>query len=213
MTAVLEKMQHMLSKLHDVDVGLDVRDYLISKRRRLRMPGALDGIPEQLFVRSYGDDVEVALYVDPDLVRRLNQVDLRHGLRRGALEDFCVALEGVSHFQMVAWRGMHGGQVSALELELQSEVDKFVCAWFLLDPPGHLHAPTGKALWHQIFAAWSLRDDVPASERSRYQAASQAAATYCRGLMQRHMRSPVKNLLGDVRRHYRLGLGEKLAFI
>ncbi len=210
MTAVLGKMQRMLSDLHDVDVGLDVRDYLIGKRRRLRMPGAVDGIPEQLFVRSHGDNVEVALYVDPDIVRRLNKADLRDRLRQGALDDFCVALEGVSHFQMVAWRGMHGGHVSALELELQSEVDKFVCAWLLLDASGRLDAPTGKALWHQIFAAWTLRDDVPAFERSRYQAASQAAATYCKGLMKRHARSTVNNLLGDVRRHYRLGPGEKL---
>ena len=41
--------------------------------------------------------------------------------------DFCLAVEGVSHFIYVALRAADDRGVSQLELELQAEVDKFAC--------------------------------------------------------------------------------------
>ena len=59
--------------------------------------------------------------------RTSNATIPRSTLDEANFADFCLAVEGVSHFVYVALRAARERPVSPLELELQAEVDKFAC--------------------------------------------------------------------------------------
>ena len=66
------------------------------------------------------------MYLERELLERLDQNDPLTRLDRDNLADFWSALEGVSHFTYYAWNAARDKSVSLFELELQAEVDKFV---------------------------------------------------------------------------------------
>jgi len=202
-------LQSLIESLHDVRSELDVREYLIDDSVRAEIPGAQPDIPEQLFVRESEEGPEIALYLAEEITSALHEDDPMERLHTGNLEAFCIGLEGVSHFVMLVHRAQHGHQVSALELELQAEVDKFVSAWLLLGEQGVDMRASANALARQIFDAYTIHDSVPNDEIDRYHAATRAARRYCRGLSRRCPGDP-KMIRRDVRKYYRQGLSEKM---
>ena len=124
--AVLPGIQLLLEELNAVSTDLDVCEYIVPPEIKDSIPGALDSVPEQLFIAEIGDEMELALYIDPRILTALQYDRPEARLHNGNLENFCIALEGVSHFVKVVWSAQCGREVSALELEIQAEVDKFV---------------------------------------------------------------------------------------
>ncbi len=78
-------------------------------------------------VKQETDALALALFVDAAVVANLERHDPGVALHDGNFADFCLAVEGVSHFVYVALRAAGDRPVSPLELELQAEVDKFAC--------------------------------------------------------------------------------------
>ncbi len=214
--AVLTELQRRIESLHDVQSNLDVAAYMVDDELRRDIPGARDGLPEQLFVSIYEGAVEMALYVAPSIVAQLERDPPHACLHAGNLESFCIALEGVSHFVMVAWRAQHNLTVSALELEIQAEVDKFVAAWFMLAEQRGEGNPAAQAfasaLHTQIFRKWELREALPAEEMDRYVLASRVAADFCTLLARKHARdfSPGR-VMRDTRAFFRSSLADKVS--
>ncbi len=112
---------------------------------------------------------------------------------------------------LYAFRASHELSVSALELELQAEVDKFVSSWLLLEEQGLARESGANQLAKRIFDEYVLRPEVADDEVERYHTASRAARGYCTKLVKRYARDSGRNrLTTDVRRYYRQGLAEKL---
>lgn len=205
------QLQASIEALHDVETGLDVRDFIIDDSVREGIPGARQGIPEQLFIRETPEAVDLALYIAPDVVAQLEADPPSQRLHGGNLEAYCIALEGVSHFVLYTWRAVQTLQVSALELELQAEVDKFVTAWLLLAEQGAPRDTAAAQLKKQLFERYELRPELEPEEASRYHTATKAAASYCERLVKRYARDPEpRRIYADVRGYYRRGLLEKL---
>jgi len=74
----------------------------------------------------------MSLYLDPELLERLDRADPMERLHDGNVADYWTALEGVSHFLYLAWNAGHDKPVSLLELEMQAEVDKYVASYWLM---------------------------------------------------------------------------------
>lgn len=211
MKPILGELQLTIESLHAVETGLDVLDYIVDDEVRREIPGAREGIPEQLFVRECEEGIDVALYVAPAVVEQLERDPPRERLHAGNIEAYCIALEGVSHFVMFAWRAQMSRPVSALELEIQAEVDKFVTAWLLLSDQGAPRHVTASVLARRLFVNYELREEVAPEEVGRYQMATRVAATYCDRLARRYGRDARPDRIrDDVRRFYRRGLAEKL---
>jgi hypothetical protein len=213
--SVLAHLQRQLQSLHDVDIGLDVDAYAIDATVHAQMPGAVQGLVEQLFVRDDGEQVELALYVARPVLQKLRSRgpnSTRTLLDAHSLEPYCIALEGVSHFIYVAWRAQVGRPVTALELELQAEVDKFICCWLMILQRRAHPTLTVAALRQQLFAQCVLRDEVPADEHDRYTTAHWAARRFCSQLVAQHGERPaVHTLVAAARAYFRRGLPDKLA--
>ena len=208
---VLRRLSRDLQALHDLELDLDVVDFLVDDQVRAALPGAQLQLPEQLFVRDGGDATEISLYIAPQIIAQLEADDPALRLHSGNLAAFCVVVEGLSHLLLLAWRCEHGQRISALELELQAEVDKFVCAWLLLTRQGMARARAAQLLTRQLFMAYHLAPGLSRDEVQRYGTASQAAAQYCARLSRCFGQDrSSQRIIKDLRSFMRRGLPDKL---
>ena len=216
MSTVLRGMQSLLGRLYDVEVHYDVNDFLVTDRRELR-----DIIPcndtrileEELLLAEGADGAGVALYLDPGLLKRLENADPLGSLTESNLADYCTALEGVSHFVYTTWRLHRGAPVSLLELETQAEVDKYAATVFLI---AHQQGGTYPAQVHpRLFDRVSFDSRLEPEQYARYRTAHRCAANYCRRLERRFVQrgeARIEALLRELRKFYRLGSASKLAY-
>ena len=108
-------VQRGLERLYRIETELDVRDFLIDAAARdaiaahpARSAGAqapMRAPREQLLVSERDGDLELALFLDERVLANLRAHDPRAGLDDRNLADFLLAVEGVSHFVYLVWRG------------------------------------------------------------------------------------------------------------
>ena len=168
--------------------------------------------PEQLLINEQEDYLDISLYLDQSLLKQLHQDNPFVLLHDGNLEPYWIAVEGVSHFLYVAWRANYDRQVSQLELELQAEIDKYVCTENLLRQQAQ--DINSRALWNKLFKNFYLRDHLDLEQIKRYQQANEYAGQYCRQLSEELGRK--KDTLAcykQLRRFYRLSQHAKMAHI
>jgi hypothetical protein len=131
---LLRELQALLARINDAAVAEDVCDYLITDRAQLHRwhaPSAAAATPEALLVAEQDGALDLGLYLDAALLERLRASAPLECLDDDNLEDFCTALEGVSHFNCVAWSAARGWSVSLLGLEMQAEIDKYAATVLL----------------------------------------------------------------------------------
>lgn len=215
MTArALERLETLLTDIYDLDIGCRVEDFLVTDRQQL--PGECRDAPgdEQLFVGTVNDELCMSLYLDPELLERLDRQDPHDDLNQDNLADCWTALEGVSHFLCVAHNAGNDRPVSRLVLELQAEIDKYVASVALMrlqQPrrfPAELHT--------LLFRRARVDPALAAGHEPLYRRASRQAARYCTRLEPRLRALCGREdgtWLGDLRRFYRLSDFGKLRYI
>jgi hypothetical protein len=212
---VLRSLQNLLGRLYDVELSYDVYDFLVTDRgamsgvERLNEKRALD---EELLIAETSDGAGVALYIDAELLKRLEAADPRRALDESNLADYCTALEGVSHFVYSIWGLERDLPVSLLELETQAEVDKYAVTVFLMAEqlggstfPRHVHA--------RLFGRVSFDERLEPDQFERYRTAHALAAHYCRRLERRFVDrgvARVEAMVRELRGFYRLRHAAKL---
>ena len=203
--SVLTRLQLGLEALYRVETRLDVDAFVIDEEQRQKS-GVARAPREQLLVRESADELSMALFVDAKAIENLERHDPAQGLHAANFADFCLAVEGVSHFIYLALCAAVERRVSQLELELQAEVDKFACC-VLMDP-------NADDLRRRLFQDVSFAEDLAPGERERYRTANDEADRYA-GALQRQFVEPDRlgDMLADLRRFYRLGLRDKLSHI
>jgi len=209
----IRPLQHHLEYIYGVSVPLDVDDFLITDPELARRLGDADQreTPEKLLIsQDQEDQVDIALYLDSELVARINADDPLAQLHDDNLVDFCTALEGVSHFLYLTWNFTLSREVRPLELEMQAEVDKYIAIAILLSRQCQGRVPA--RLRHWLFERCHFDEALAAVESRRYQEANRYAAKYCYQLEQRYLRreAPPTALIQDLRTFYRLGLQDKI---
>jgi hypothetical protein len=212
---VLRSLQSLLARLYDVDITYDVYDFLVTDRDAMSTAERGDerrDLDEELLIAETADGAGLALYMDADLLRRLEAADPRLALDERNLADYCTALEGVSHFVYSVWGIERDLPVSLLELETQAEVDKYVVTVFLLGEqlggagyPRQVHA--------RLFDRVSFDARLQPDQFERYRTAHRCAAHYCRRLERRFVDrgvARVEAMLRELRGFYRLRHAAKL---
>lgn len=226
--SILTRLQRGLEALYRVETRLEVDSFLIDERQR-DGAGVARAPREQLLVRQSEDELSMALFVDRETLANLEQNDPAGGLDPANFADFCLAVEGVSHFIYLALRAADERPVSALELELQAEVDKFACC-LLVDglrndserqregqpssEPGRGRGQRWRDLRRRLFHDVHFAGDLDPGEQDRYRTANGEADRYA-GTLERRFVEPdrLSEMLVDLRQFYRLGLDDKLGHI
>jgi len=203
--SILARLQLGLEALYRVETRLAIDAFVIDEAARDAWATAR-APREQLLVRQERGELGLGLFLDAEALANLERHDPSTGLDDRNFDDFCLAVEGVSHFVYVALCAADDRSVSQLELELQAEVDKFACCVLIAGADPHLRS----RLYNEVHFATDL-DDV---ERSRYQAANNEARRYAGALERRYVRPErTEGLLADLRRFYRMDLSDKLGHI
>lgn len=211
----LGALQDLLADIYDVPLAHDVDDFLVTD------PGDVTGGAdaaaageEQLFVARDGDDMAIALYVDANVLARLAVSDPLASLNATNLADWWTALEGVSHFQYLAYHAGHDREVSRLELETQAEIDKYVATLWMLRQQSPERFP--RELHRLLFTRTQIDPRLPPQRAGLYRRASAYADRFCRRMesrLQRPADETYRDMLAELRRFYRLSEARKLAHI
>jgi hypothetical protein len=212
---LLRKLQELLGRIYDVRVEHDVRDFLVTDRRELDRRAAISrDVDEALLVNQEGGRVRVSLYLDRRVLERLDDADPLYALHPGNLADYWTVLEGVSHFQYLAWNAALDRPVAIHELEVQAEVDKYAATLFVL---GAQHAGRFPVrLHHWLFERARIDSSLPRPRRELYLSANRYAARFCQALERRFLgrgRLRCEALVRELRHFYRLTHAPKIRLI
>jgi hypothetical protein len=212
---VLSLIQQHLQDLYELDITQDVHDFLVTCKDLQDTPSYAprrSNCREQLLLLQDKDDLHLSLYLHTGVVENLSHYDTAMEIHEDNLEDFCLALEGISHFLYVIWNARYDRSITMLEMELQAEVDKFIVLSGCLNQQISRHDSPGK-LRQLLFGSTTFGTNLTTEELHRYQDAGNYAKQYCRHLESRFSlfsEGREQALLNELRRFYRLGLGEKL---
>ncbi len=212
---LLATLQDHLSCLYEAPIEHRVADYLVTDAR---LAQALEDSDqehtncERLLVREGDDALDISLYIDAQILSNLTACNPYTCLDERNLNEFLIALEGVSHFHYLVWNAVHARQVTQLEMELQAEVDKYVTATLLLRQQGVID--DSEAFHERFFTAVSYAVDENCTNGQRYREANHYAAKYCRGLNRRYpAQHEQPTFINELRRFYRLSQNEKIRCI
>jgi hypothetical protein len=212
---LLNRLQGHLERIYEVESGYRVADFLIddpSLARELDDTPHARNIPEKLLIRQEGDTIDLALYLDPDLVQRLFANDPTQSLHGENLHDFWTALEGISHFLYLTWNAHYERSVTLLELEMQAEIDKYILAAFLFGRQMDGRVPN--ALYHDLFKFVRFDERLSNTELRRYRNANYFAGRFCSYIEKKYLRPGAgQGLVNTLRRFYRLSQHRKIETI
>jgi hypothetical protein len=210
---MLGQLQRQLSDIYQVGGSHDVRDYVITDpvlAKILGQDAMLSNTDETLLVSEDDEGLALSLFLDAEMLARLESANPLDRLRADLLNDLWKVLEGISHFNCVVWKAAQERTVSLLELELQAEIDKFVSTSLLAldqadsDLLNRLHS------W--LFADVRFHDELDDEQRERYRSANDYAARFCHRL-QKQLIDNDELALSELRRFYRLQLADKISHI
>jgi len=202
---LLLEVQRRLEALYGLSHDAQVTDFLVSEQEARTYPGG----GSRTLLSEAEDGVALAVVLEDDVGLKLADADPRVRLDAHNLGPYCTLIEEVSHFVYLLFCAQAARTVTELELELQGEVDKYLCATFLLSLQNEGAVAPG--LRRLLFREYRLAEGISAERAERYRVASALAWRYSGFLEERYMRpSRLADLLREARRFYRLGQREKL---
>jgi hypothetical protein len=164
---------------------------------------------EKLLVHEDEEGLNLSIYIDADVLGNIASHNPFERLDEQNIQEFCLVLEGISHFIYLVWNASHDRSVTLLEMELQAEVDKFIMLMDCLEQQARL--PARGQLARLLFESNQYHQDLSHEQSKRYRDASLYASKYCRRLELKypglHNR---KAMLAELRRFYRLTRREKM---
>ncbi|MCI0507579.1 MAG: hypothetical protein L0Z73_15915 [Gammaproteobacteria bacterium] len=212
---LLNKLQAHLEDIYEIQTQHRVHDFVIHDATLaawLDNSGNARELPEKLLIHQDGDNIDVALYLDEQLIKRLEQYDPVFQLNDRNIHDFWVALEGISHFVYLIYNAEFQRAVSLFELELQAEVDKYILTAYLLGQQGSEAIP--RSLHYHLYGNAEFDRRLQEHELHRYYQANELAAKFA-AFIECCINSRMSNrkIANTLRRFYRLTHHQKIRSI
>ncbi len=210
---MISALQQRLNDLYQAAAGYDIRDFLITDptlAKHIGQDAMLTNTRETLLVAEDEQGLAVSLFLDGEMLDRLEESNPLNRLRAVHLDDFWQVLEGISHFNCVVHRAAQDRGVSLLELELQAEIDKFVSTVLLAVDQGRGDILSSLHGW--LFDDISFHEGLDAEQLSRYKAANDYAARFCARLSDRLL-ADGDQATSELRQFYRYSLSDKISHI
>lgn len=222
----LNKLQQQITELYDLPSGACVTDFVCDADVVTAVAGEGAARGEVLVVVDAGEASELGLYVAPEALSVLDAAPSAEWCERH-FGEYCLAVEGVSHFVYVMFRSGHDLSVSQLELELQADVDKYAAGllgsqlaadWLRGTAPlvgqGALQVALrdrSASLRARLFDGVRFLDDPGTERGARYRDAHRWAAKVVRRLEGQYVaEGDLRGLVTELRRFYRLDMETKV---
>ena len=199
----LSQIQHTLEDRYGAVTGLDVLDFV---RTAPLVPGLGSLLVEQLM----GHDLDIALLLDRDILAAWNpspagpiHPEADPSMGPFGKRSVSVPFEEVSHFVYLAYNHNRGRNITALEMEMQSEVDRIFLAFH---GDFKISNQCQKDLMNELL-------EVPYTQTEnnpRYETARKAAADFVRRLSGGDPRAWSETEFERLRRFFHSDLGRKM---
>lgn len=215
-TTLISNIQNQLESLYGICLTQRVEDYLINKKEIFNYISKKKNtkIPKELFLvrRQNGSLIEIALFLDSKLIHNLEKNDPYASLTKKNLSDFCILIEGVSHFVYFLWKTYRDRPITQLEMELQAEIDKFLMLFFYLRSAEE--AVFQPEMFKILFEDFNIHKDLSGEAKERYLTASSLASRYCYSFQKRFRDSEnIKNIVDEIRQFYNFSQEQKIQYI
>lgn len=166
----LDEIQSQLSVLNGKENPLRPADFLIKTENQ-----------NALLVNQIGDEADLAICLSAQLLEKFQNQNFPKDFELSDFPDLSIVVEELSHFNFFCDNALRNQEVSALELEVQGEVDKF---GFALEC---LHAQNEKQLADEVFEVLfreaRVGSWVKPEEKERYFQAHDIARGFCRKVL------------------------------
>jgi hypothetical protein len=210
---MLCELQNYLSSINHADPGCSVTDFLITDPTLAAILGRGTMVPEteeSVLLSEDGNHLDLCLFLDQQLLDRLQGEKPLQRLSAARLPDIWTVLEGVSHFNYLAWNAQQDRKVTLMELEMQAEVDKFISTWLLAR--SQADCDFAHMLHRWLFEEVDFNPALDQVQRERYRTANSYAGRFCHGLLKR-LEAGGANGFEELRQFYRLSQTEKISHI
>lgn len=213
---LISNIQNQLESLYGICLTQRVEDYLINREEIFNyIPKKKNTkIPKELFLvrRKNGSLIEVALFLDSKLIQNLKENDPYASLNKKNLSDFCIMIEGVSHFVYFLWKTYNDRPITQLEMELQAEIDKFLMLFFYLRSAEEpVFQPE---MFEILFEDFNTHKNLSGEAKERYLTASSLASRYCHSFQKRFKNSEdIKSIIDEIRQFYNFSQEQKIQHI
>lgn len=209
---LLNKLQTRLEQIYEIQTQHRVHDFVFhdaTLAARLDTSGNARELPEKLLIHQDGDNIHVALYLDEQIIKRLEACDPVCQLNDRNIHDFWVALEGISHFVYLTYNAAFERAVSLFELELQAEVDKYILTAYLLAQQGSKAIP--RSLHYHLYGNVEFDRRLQEHEFHRYYQANELAGKFAAFIEYCiNNRISAARIANTLRRFYRLTHHQKI---
>lgn len=211
----LSRLQFDLQDIYELDIAHNIDNFLVTSKSLLNTLHSShfnSKAKEKLLIYEDEEGLNLSLYLDQHVLDHYVRHDPLERLDHHNVQEFCLVLEGISHFLYLVWNASYDRCVTLLEMELQAEVDKFI---MLLDCMEHQsNAPAPGQLSRLLFEGNIYHHDLSQEESRRYRQASHYAKKYCQHLEERYLGQGNRDgLLSELRKFYRLTKPGKLGRI
>jgi hypothetical protein len=188
----LQRVQQVLEDSYDLKTGLDIRDFVLPESNFKEL-GKLEVVQKN----SENNDIDLAVIFDRDILSAFNgsgqsDINLQH-------RATSVVFEEVSHFVYLAFNHYRGRNITRLEMEIQSEVDRILLAY---NSSIEISNTVREALWIELL-------DHNYSDK-KYEESRLAAIRFIRGLKSENPAAWSRNEKEALLRFFHGDLGEKL---
>jgi len=175
---VIRKIDQAIKNLYRLENQLPAESFLVTLRTPAQMvENALGGAALLVVDSSVGAEpgLEVGIYFDPEIKSLLAGFEKwpRAEWRTEQVHAFAVASEEVSHFNYLVENASRHQPVSAWEMELQGEIDRFVLAY--LSQRHQRKSPSFEELFDRFFERYQWGAHLTEEKKSRYEDAHRHA--------------------------------------
>src|SRR5207253_1216224 len=117
-TLMLQELYQQLAELYELEAPHNIDDFLITDRALAAPLQAMtmQSAREQLFVRENHRQLDVILFLDQSVLANLKPENPFSELNRSQINDYWLAIEGISHFLYLTWRGSYDRPMTQLEM-------------------------------------------------------------------------------------------------
>lgn len=145
----IEEIERSIASYYGFAPVASAHNHIISKNQLQNLITDAESYPEWhapgsvwLADAHRSDDVFIAIHLDQTIENSILAADPYQNLSNRNLNEFCVLIEEISHFHLLANKIAKGIALPKLELELQGEIDKIlVCAKLLYRQTGSCYLP------------------------------------------------------------------------
>ena len=211
MNELLGHIQRSIESVYRIETPEEVERFCLERHHvDFFVSDELKARREVLLIRDEGEHANIGLYLAEEVRQRADRFARRSEWpdAEGSfahIDDFCVVLEGVSHFVYLTYcGGTQDRPVSRLELELQAELDKFILL--------RLAAPIPN-LVDRLFSGVRYHEELDPQEHERYRIANDRAKRYARWMDREIDHGRTTEVLADARRLIRRPMASKLDHI